>query len=291
MTSLTTRRRRGWSLSMNGWLGLLLSAPMIVLLVLFVLYPLVRVFIEASSAGQPIERYVAVFTDPISRRALTTTLLDSLVVTLVVLIAGIAIAWTLHVTTSRFVRVVLWTVALIPLWMGVIVKNYSIFILLSANGPINSVLTGAGIIDEPLSLLYNDGAVVFGIAYSLVPYAVLSLYATLLHIDTSLLTAAQALGASRLKALTSIALPMARSGIAASGSLVFVLSIGFYVTPILLGGPQTAFMATQISQQLNSRYDLPGASASAAVLLLVAAAVVATAFALLGGRALKRALR
>jgi ABC-type spermidine/putrescine transport system permease subunit I len=283
--------RKAWTHSVNGWTGLMLAAPLIVLVVLFVLYPLVRVFVEASSGGDPFGRYLTVFTDPISRRALTTTLVDSLIVTAVCLVVGLAIAWTLHTTRSRGIRVLLWTVVLIPMWMGVIVKNYSIFILLSTNGPLNAALQALGLTEQPLSLLYNDFAVVFGISYSLIPYAFLSLYATILNIDTGLLTAAQALGASRLKALATIALPMARGGLVASCSLVFVLAIGFYVTPILLGGPQTAFMATQINNQLNARYDFAGASASAAVLLVIAAAIVGLAVALVGGRTLRRALR
>ena len=285
------RALRAWSHSASGWTGLALATPMILLVGVFVLYPLVRVFIEASSDGDPFGRYLAVFTDPISRRALTTTLLDSLIVTVVCLVAGLALAWTLHTTTSRALRVLLWTVALIPMWMGVIVKNYSIFILLSTNGPLNAVLQALGLTEEPLSLLYNDFAVVFGISYSLIPYAFLSLYATVINIDTGLLSAARALGAGRLRALWTIAVPMARGGLVASGSLVFVLSIGFYVTPILLGGPQTAFMATQINQQLNARYDFAGASASAAVLLVIAAVIVGLALALVGGRTLRRALR
>lgn len=284
------RRPRVWTPTANGWIGAALALPMIVLVAVFVLYPLVRVFIEASSDGEPFSRYITVFTDPISRKALTTTLVDSLIVTAVCVVAGLALAWTLHTTTSRAVRVLLWTVALIPMWMGVIVKNYSIFILLSTNGPLNALVLALGLSEEPLSLLYNDFAVVFGISYSLVPYAFLSLFATVRGVDPGLLTAAQALGAGRLAALRTIALPLTRSGIVASGSLVFVLSIGFYVTPILLGGPQTAFMAAQINQQLNARYDFPGAAASAAVLLLIAVVIVGLAIALVGRRALRRAL-
>jgi putative spermidine/putrescine transport system permease protein len=155
---------------------------------------------------------------------------------------------------------------------------------------VNAVLTGTGIVDKPLALLYSDGAVIFGIAYSLVPYAVLSLYATISQIDAGLLTAAQSMGASRVRAVLGIAFPLARGGIVTSMALVFILSIGFYVTPVLLGGPQTSFMATYVAEQITKRYDYAGAAASASVLLVVAIVVVGGVMALVGRGTFKRAI-
>ena len=284
-------RASSWRLEMSAVNGFLLSFPLILMLALFVVYPLIRIFIEASSDGDTFGRYAAVFTNPVSRRALTTTLVDSVVVTLVATIISLTIAWTIHATKRRWVRILLWTVTLIPMWTGVIMKNYAIFIMLSKQGPVNSVLLALGVIDEPLSLLYNDTAVIVGITYSLIPYAVFSLFAAISTINLQTLTAAEALGATRTRALLGIALPVAKGGILASMALVFVLSIGFYITPVMLGGPQTAFMATLINQQLNSRYDFQGASASAAVLLIVAVLVLAVVAALVGAKTLKRAIR
>ncbi|UED83937.1 ABC transporter permease [Streptomyces profundus] len=291
MTVVTAKEAKPWDHRAGVVTGLLMAAPLLIGLVLFVGYPLVRIFLDASSGGDLFGRYANVLSDDVSRRALLATLRTSAVVVLVATVLGTAIAWTLHVTERRWLRVLLWTVALVPFWLGVIVKNYSIYLMLSANGPINGLLTDLGLIDRPLNLLYTQTAIVVGIAYSLVPYAVLSLYAAFMHIDKELLNAAQALGASRVRALATVAWPLARGGVAASMALVFVLSIGFYVTPILLGGAQTPFMATQISQQIFNLYDYPGAAASAAVLLLIAVTVVGGVLALVGGRTVKAALR
>lgn len=283
--------RRVWRPTFNGWLGLILTLPIISLLGMLVIYPLVRVFLQASSGPDPVVRYVEVFTNNVSRRALITTLSDSLVVTLVTVVLALAIAWTLHSTQRRWVRTVLWTATLIPMWIGVIMKNYAIFILFSRQGPLNGLMVELGILGEPISLLYSDFAVIVGISYSLIPYAVFSLYTAIAAVDLHTLRAAQSLGAMRTQALLGVALPAARNGIAASAALVFVLSIGFYITPIMLGGPQTAFMATYISQQLNSRYDFEGAAASAAVLLLIATAVLGTVIAIVGSKTLRKAIR
>ena len=282
---------RSWNRLAPGWVGLLMAAPLVAGMVLFVLYPLVRVFLRASSDGKVTERYVRVLTDPVSRNALTTTLLDSAFVVVLAVGLGSGIAWLLHTTRRRWVRVLLWTTAMVPFWMGVIVKNYSIFLMLSANGPVNRALLAIGLIDQPLPLLFTKTAVVLGITYSMLPYAVLTLYSTFSQVDTSLLVAAQTLGATRLRALASVALPIARNGIGVSMALVFVLSIGFYVTPVLLGGAQAPFMASRINQQVFALYDFPGASASAAVLLLIALGVVALVLWLAGSQAFRKAVQ
>jgi putative spermidine/putrescine transport system permease protein len=256
-----------------------------------VVAPLVQVFVDASSGGAGLARYQAVFEQDVSRRALVTTLLDSVVVAVVAIVLGSVIAWTLHTTARRWVRVLLWTAALVPFTMGVIVKNYAILLLLVANGPVNELLQAVGFADRPVQLLYTKFAVVYGLTYSLLPYAVLTLYSVFSSVDRDLLGAASVLGASRARALWTVVLPLVRGGIGVAAALVFVLSIGYYVTPILLGGLQTPFMATVISQQIFIRYDYPGAAAAAGVLLVIALVVVAATLLLAGGRAFRRTLR
>lgn len=282
---------RGWTLGLSPWGGLALALPLMVMIGVFVILPLVTLVGQTFGDGRGVDRMLAVFTTPASQRALGTTLVDSLIVTLVVTIAAAALAWSLHMATSTWVRVSLWVITLIPMFLGVVVKNYAIFIMLSANGPVNSALIALGFIDQPASLLFTDFAVIVGIAYSLIPYGTLSMYAAINHIKPELIAAGESLGSTRFTALRTIAVPLARRGAIATMSLIFVLSIGFYVTPILLGGPQTAFMATFIAQQINALYDFPGASASALSLILVAVVVVGTVIAFVGGTTFRKALR
>lgn len=284
-------RGRVWSPQGSPLLGLLLAAPAGVLVVMFVVVPVVQVFIDAGSGGAGFSRLGEVFSNDVSRRALTTTLVDSVIVTAVTVGIGSVLAWTLHATERTWLRFLIWLVALIPFTMGMIVKNYAVLLLLVANGPVNEVLLGLGVVDQPVALLYTKFAVVYGISYSLLPYAVLTLYSVFSSVDKNLLSAASVLGASRGRILSTVVWPLVRSGVLVAAALVFVLSIGFYVTPILLGGLQTPFVATVINQQIFSLFDYPGAAATSAVILIIALVVVGLTLAVAGGRTFRRVLQ
>jgi ABC-type spermidine/putrescine transport system permease subunit I len=280
-------RSSGWHPHLTSWQGLLFAVPALGAVAFFVVFPLVQLVVRAFSDGQGPERFVAVFTDTVSQRALLTTLLDSLIVAVIAVLAGGLIAWTLHTTTRRWVRVLAWIALLIPFTMGTIVKNYSILLLLVANGPLNALLLGLGIVDQPLRLLYTPVAVVYGIAYSLLPYAGLTLYSVFSHVDQSLIASAKVLGASRMTALRTVIFPIVRGGVLTTAALVFVLSLGFYVTPVLLGGLQSPFLATVISQQIFTLYDFPAASMTALVVLVIALLALGLAL-VAGGRDARR---
>lgn len=280
-------RGRGWQPRLGPLGGLALSAPMAVLIVLFVLYPLVVLLGDALGGEAGGSRIVRVFTDPISWRALSTTLWNSAIVAVVTVLLSTVLAWTLHATERRWLKILMWVTVLVPFAMGTIIKNYSIMLILVANGPINSLLLALGLIDKPLTLLYTPLAVVYGITYSLIPYATFTLYSVFSTVDLRLLTASSVLGASRWRTLLGVVLPQVKGGIIVATALVFVLSIGFYVSPIVLGGLQTPFMAVQIRQQLFNMYDFPGAAASAVVLLAVAALALLVAILTAGRGAFK----
>lgn len=282
---------RRWSPHGGRLLGVALAAPAILVVILLVVAPLGQVFVDAASGGAGMDRYRDVFTDDVSRRALLTTLTDSLIVTATTVAVGAVLAWTLHVTDRGWLRLCIWLTALIPFSMGVIVKNYSVLLLLVANGPVNEVLLWTGLRDTPVSMLYTKFAVIYGISYSLLPYAVLTLYSVFSGVDRNLLSSAAILGASRHRILTSVVLPLTRGGFLVASALIFVLSIGFYITPILLGGLQTPFVATVISQQIFILYDYPAAAATAAVTLVVALMVMGLALAFAGGRTFKKVLQ
>jgi ABC-type spermidine/putrescine transport system permease subunit I len=282
---------RAWSPHAGRVLGLLLAAPVIALLVLFVVMPVVQVFVDASSGGAGLTRYLDVFRSEVSRRALVTTLVDSVIVTAVTVALAGVLAWMLHTTQRGWLRLLIWLTALVPFAMGMIVKNYAVLLLLVANGPVNAILLGLGITDEPVPLLYTTFAVVYGVAYSLLPYAVLTLYSVISTVDKDLLACASVLGASRGRVLVTVVWPLVRGGVLVASALVFVLSIGFYVTPILLGGLQTPFIATVINQEIFSLLDYPAAAATSAVILLIALAVLGLALALGGGQTFRKVLR
>ncbi|MGA9315291.1 MAG: ABC transporter permease [Solirubrobacteraceae bacterium] len=281
-------RPPAWSAVLPNRWALLLVLPLLAMLLGFVVYPLTKLTIDSLTTGEGLGNYAAVLESPAGRRALITTLLSSVLVSAVAVGLGGLLAWHIKVSRSTLVKAVLWLAVLAPFWMGTVVKNYSIVILLSSEGPLDKGLELLGL--APVSWLYTSTAVALGMVYTMVPYAAFSLYGVFLTIDRSLLDAARGLGASRARAISSVMLPLAMPGIVASGALVFAISLGFYVTPVLLGGAQAPFMASYIQDYIFTFYDYPIASAASVILLVVALFTLGLALVLVGRGRLQRAV-
>jgi mannopine transport system permease protein len=224
------------------------------------------------------------------RHAFENTAVLSTVVTAVALIIGGFIAWELRSSRSRIYKAVLWAALLLPLWTSVIVRNYALTLVLHRRGFVNDVLQALHVTNGPAQLLYTKAAVALGMVHSMIPYAALPLYAAFVLIDDELLAAARSLGASPFRSFVTIVLPLALPSLLATATLVFVVSTGFFVTPVVLGGPQNIFVATLIDQQVNTLFNLPSAAASAFLLLAAGLVVVAAASAVVGWRRLEKAL-
>lgn len=287
-TNAAPSSRRGWNPVASPLTGLLLASPLLVLLFLFLLIPIVMV-LWRSLAEDGLTAYVSFFTSSVSMGALERTLVSSALVTALATFLGGILAWRLRMTRSGLVRALIWIAILAPLWMGVIVKNYAFTILLGRGGPLNAICAWLFGIDD-VTLMYSQTAVILGIFYSMLPFAALPLYVTFRSIDVDLLSAAENLGASRLQAVTSVLLPLARPGLVATGVIVFVISIGFYITPVLLGGSKSPFLPSLIEQDLFQFFDEGAARTAAAVLLLLAMLIVGLAMKLLGARQLQKAI-
>lgn len=281
---------RQWDHRIPHGQAILLALPLVVTVVGFVLYPLAKLVVDSLTAGDGLGNYVAVFTSGASRRALLTTLVISLLVTVVSVVLGAVLAWVIRTTRSRLGSALVWLAVLLPLWMGVVVKNYAISFLLARDGIVNSILIDLGVIDTPIEMIYTPFAVVVGMTFVMMSYATLSLLVTFMTVDLDLLHAARSMGASRPQVAWTIVLPIARRGILASAAIVFAISIGFYITPVLLGGTSTPFAANLIQNQIFMFFDYPQAAATSTVLLVVAAAMLFAAFARAGRDAVTRAL-
>lgn len=286
MSSQTTPRE--WSPVLGRVPALALAAPLVLLLALFVAYPLVKLGVDSLTTGDGFGNFTGVFESRAGRRALLTTVGASVLVAALSVAIGGLCAWYLRATKSRALKAVLWLAVLMPFWMGTVTKNYAIVLLISQNGALNDLIKLFGF--EPAQLLYTPRAVILGMVYTMVPYAAVSLYGTFLTIDTSLLGAAQSLGASRARALRTVLLPLAMPGLVASTALVFAISLGFYVTPVLLGGAQTPFMASFIQDKILTTFDYPTAAAASVILLVAAVAILGGALALIGRERLVRAI-
>ncbi len=277
-----------WDPVLGKWRGLLMVGPLLILLAAFVLYPLVKLGIDSLTVGEGFKNYADVFSRDSTRRALITTLLAGLLITTITVGVGSVLAWYICNARSNAVKVILWLAVLTPFWMGTVVKNYAIVLLISNDGLLNDVLAGLGF--GRIELLYTVGAVVIGIVYSMIPYAVFALYGVFSGIDPALPLAARSMGASRSRAIRTVVLPLAMPGIVASSALVFSISVGFYVTPVLLGGGQTPFMASVIDANIFGFYNYGFASAASFILLAVTVLVLGIALKLVGRERLVRAV-
>ncbi|HXA55699.1 MAG TPA: ABC transporter permease [Solirubrobacteraceae bacterium] len=271
----------------NRW-ALVLAAPLLLVLGGLVLYPLVKLTVDSLTTGSGLGNYAAVFESSAGRRSLATTFVAAALVTLAAIALGGLLAWYIRTARSATVKAVLWLAVLVPFWMGTVVKNYSIVLLLSAEGPLNQLSQTLGL--GSVSILYTSTAVAIGMVYTMLPYAALTLYGVFLTVDETLLAAARGMGASRLYAVRTVLLPLALPGIVAAAALVFAISLGFYITPVLLGGAQTPFIASFIGDYIFTFFDFPVASAAAVVLLVAALAVLAAALVLVGRGRLARAV-
>ena len=197
---------------------------------------------------------------------------------------GIAypVAWAIA-NLPRDRRLVPLLVIVVPAWINLLIKNYAWIIILRREGLLNGLLTWAGVIREPLPLLFNQGAVVVGLVHSYLPFMLLPLYVALERLDRGLIEAARDLGARPAQVFRRVVWPHTSRGVAAGCTFVFVLALGAFVTPDLLGGARGMMIGNVIQNQILQVRNWPlGAALSLGLALVVLAAIGLLALA--GGR-------
>lgn len=284
------RSQKTWSAQLSRRTGVLMVIPLVLAVLFLVVYPIFKLLYDSLTTGDGPGNYVEAVASGAIRRAFWLTLLNSAAVTALAGGIGASLAWTLRLARRKWVTAIVWGVVLLPFWMGVVVKNYAFVLLLAREGLVNSMLTSIGLLGEPVQLLYTPFAVIAGMTYTMIPYAVLALYPSMAALDLELINASQGMGASRRKAFTSILLPLVLPGFVAATAIVFAISIGFYVTPVLLGGAQTPFIATVIGDDIFTFFNYPRAAAASVLLLLVALTVIGVALKAVGLKAIRGGL-
>lgn len=206
--------------------------------------------------------------DPLYLGILGRSFLLAAVVTLISLLVAYPLA--LFISRSGRRKMLWLNLVMLPFFTSLLVRTYAWVFLLRDTGLFNTVLLSVGLIQEPLPLLYNDGAVVLGLVYSYLPFMVLPIFANLERIDPNLLEAAADLGESPLWALWRVLAPLSRPGIVAGSVLVFIPSLGSYLTPDLLGGGKSVWVGNVIQNQFTNARDWPfGAALGVCLMLLV----------------------
>lgn len=231
-----------------GWWLLLL--PAFLLMTLFYVVPILQVLtISVTEPELGFGNYERLLTNMGVQRVIGTTLRIGLITTGIALLLGYALAYVVTLAEPRAQRWWLLGV-LLPLWISVLVRAFAWVTLLRRQGLVNEGLQGLGLIEAPLPLVWNEFGIIIGMVHYMVPYAVLPMLASMREIDPRLLAAARGLGASRRTAFLRVFLPLSAPGLVAAGVLVFIFSLGFYITPAILGGGKTLMAAEWIKLQI-----------------------------------------
>lgn len=269
---------------------LLLAAPL--LLYMVVLYALPVVAMLLRSVNDPtwtLANYATLLDDVVFQKTFWITINTSVTVTLGCLILGYPVAMGL--VRARSMAPFILVIILLPFWTSVLVRSYAWMVLLGRHGLVNEALMALGMIDRPIRILNTPLATQIAMIHILLPYMILPIANALRQIDPSLIRAASGLGSTPFMTFRQIILPLSMSGVAAGTLLTFVLALGFYITPAMVGGPRDITLSMLIAQQVD-QLNWAYAATLSAVLLATALAILAVARKLPGvGNAFRTSMR
>ena len=249
--------------------GFNFALPALILLLLFFVVPVLSLLLR--SVTEPVtgfQNYAELFGTATYAKVFLNTFMVSALVTALSLLVGFPVSWMLAIMPQRWATI-LFAIVLLSMWTNLLARTYAWMVLLQRTGVINKTLLNLGLIDSPLPLVNNLVGVTIGMTYIMLPFIILPLYGVIKKIDPAILQAASLCGASRWQALTRVLLPLSFHGMAAGGLMVFVMSLGYFVTPALLGGTSNMMLAELIAQLVQSLVDWGLGGAAAFVLLAV----------------------
>jgi ABC-type spermidine/putrescine transport system permease subunit I len=247
-------------------------APVCALMAFGLLLPLGFIVYQSLGAGAPWKAYADLLDSALFLRVVWTTLEISLSATFISVLLGYPIALHLSRVSSR-VRPLLLMLVLLPFWTSILVKSYSFIVVLGQQGIVNEALAAVGL--PKLAMMFNRVGVLAGMTNFLIPFVVFPLLANLLAQNADLRKAAEIMGASPLRIFWRITFPLSLPGLMAGAILTFVISLGFFVTPALLGGRRDIMIANLIDFYTREALDWPAASAIAVLLLLTSGLLLA----------------
>ena len=251
------------------WIFLLIFLPHVGMIVLSLREKVAPRVYEYGFAN-----YIEFFNEPIYWNTLIRTGSMSLLVTVLALIIGFPIAYYIAKIAGPKTRGGLFLLCLIPLWVSDLIRAFGWILLLRETGVISNLLQWVGIASGPVEMLYNDVTVVIGLVYTVILFMIVPLASTLDGMDNSLVEAGYNLGGRGITVLRRIIIPYAMPGIASGCIIVFMLTAGSYLTPVLLGGKNSSWFTEQIYDQFITRYNWESGAAFGMLLLLFTSIVV-----------------
>ena len=261
------------------WLVLL---PGVLALVVFVAVPLLAMvlatFWKSSVDGMVpawnLDNYRKIVAEPIFARLLFKSLRIAVAVTLIILVFGYPLAYVIARKTSRYKHILLLLV-FIPYWISYVIRSYAWYPILGKEGAINYLLTVVGFTGRPVDLfLFNEFSVHLGLVSVFMPFAVVPIYLSLERISQTYLEAAADLGAHPARSFLHVVLPLSLPGLLGGGLMVFILTIGAYVTPQLLGGPSGIMLGNIIADQFGATFNWTWGGMLSVALMLVTLGVI-----------------
>lgn len=249
--------------------GLVLAVPLLVVLVVFFAVPVLELarlsFVDGDGAWT-LDNYAGFLGTPAYRTILVRTFVVAALCTLICALVAYPYAYLMTISSPRARRLLL-IMVLLPFWTSLMVRTYAWLVLLQDAGPLRALFDAVGL--GGVGLIRTTNGVVIGMVQILLPFMVLPLYNNLAKIDRSHMLAAQSLGATPRRAFWRAYFPQSTPGLFSGGVLVFILALGFFVTPAILGSPQNSLMSQLIVRQIQERLDWASGGAMAVVLVLL----------------------
>ncbi len=267
--------------------ALLVLPALLVLLIVFlgpVGWLLSRAFTEPHLG---LQNFALLYERPIYLRVVLNTVLISAVATPICVVLGYPVAHAMTYASPRVRRLLIFLV-LLPFWTSLLVRSFATVILLERNGPINAALMATGLISSPLPLLYNLTGLMLGAVQVLLPLVIFPLFAVMQRIEPGYMQAALTLGSTPARAFLRVYLPLTLPGVMTGATLVFISTLGYYVTPALLGGPRQTMIAQLIQSQIADFGNWGVAGALSIVMLVVTALLLGLLQATVGLKAVAR---
>jgi len=266
----TATSGRVWSTARGYFVILLLP---VLFLALFFLWPLFTVVVRSIDwDGDLFVYFETVFERSSYLKVLGYTFQVAATVTLLCLLIAYPVAALVARLRGGWLQIS-FALILVPFWTSTVIRTYAWMVLFQRKGVINGFLVDLGLVDEPLRLMHNDIGVHIGMVHIMLPFMLLPLISAFRNIDPSYMRAAGVLGANPIRSFWYVYLPLSMPGVSAGVALVFITSLGFYITPALLGGAQNMMVAVLIEQQVSITVNWELASALATLLLLLTVAL------------------